>query len=148
MKRDILKDTIFCTVTTIMAPEPNNMHNKTVEKDIETNSGVTIINEEEFDENNSSGGEENDEYDGYKLLQQDEEGNIHVATANSDSDTEDENEEQEFSSYEHFAEHNLECVSTTCDASLDIDYKVITHELKHLVHRSNICDAPKGNYYT
>lgn len=109
-----------------MAPEPNDMHNKNVEKDIETNSGVTIINEEEFDETTSSGGEENDEYDGYKLLQPDEDGNFHVATADSDSESDDENiEEEEFSSHQHFAEYNImECGSTTCDANLDIDYKV------------------------
>ena len=99
------------------------MHNKNVEEDIETNSGVTIINEEEFDENNSSGGEENDEHDGYKLLQPDEDGNFHVVIEDSDSESDDENEE-EFSSYEHFAEQNLESMSATCDANLDIDYKV------------------------
>ena len=97
-----------------MAPEPNDMHNKNVEKDVETNSGVTIINEEEFDETTSSGGEENDEHDGYKLLQPDEDGNFHVATAYSDSESDDENiEEEEFSSHQHFVEHNIKAVSYT-----------------------------------
>lgn len=111
-----------------MAPEPNDMHNKNVENNIETNIGVTIINEEELDENTSSGGEENDEYDGYKLLQQDEDGNFHAATA--DSDSEDDNEDKFTSSSsmgnENLAAQNLACMSPNCDTSLDIDYKVIT----------------------
>ena len=81
-----------------MAPDPNNMQNKNMEKDIETNSGVTIINEDEFEENNSSSGEgeENaqDEYDGYKPLQQDD-NNTHASRSEEDSEESDDDEDEE-----------------------------------------------------
>ena len=114
-----------------MAPEPNDMHNKNIENDIEINSGVTIINEEEFEENNSSGGEDNitpDEYDGYKLLQQDGEGNFHTALEGSDSDSGENEKDEGSTSFESDCDkldgHNLPSMSTAFAVNFDIDYQV------------------------
>uniref|UniRef100_A0A7M5V3R9 Male-enhanced antigen 1 n=2 Tax=Clytia hemisphaerica TaxID=252671 RepID=A0A7M5V3R9_9CNID len=88
-----------------MAPDPNNVHEKNIENEMkseESVGNVMIINEEEFEENTSSGDDDQNaqhnagsgiEYEGYKLLQPDDGTNGNTALDTSDSsDDEDEDE--------------------------------------------------------
>ena len=59
-----------------MAPEPNNTHNKDIEDEIEEDNDIVIIDEGDLEEMSSGeedqDGQDNIEYEGYKLLQQDD----------------------------------------------------------------------------
>jgi len=116
-----------------MAPEPNNIHTKNI--DDEVGSSVVIINEDDL-QDVSSGDDNADEnggteYDGYKLLQQDDThngitGNNNIIIFDQSESSDEEGDEVIIKPYEMHEIVNLD---------VDIDYQVFYFILTLFVYK-------------
>ena len=109
-----------------MSPEPNDQNDKNMAKSVETSESEVVVNlvmsldDEQNGSSEGSDSETENEYGGYKLLQQDE-----VPNGNADEEDDEDEEDEEDEDNESFGDiENGENIPPNEEAEMDINYQV------------------------